>query len=115
MARPRKTNEAERRAQHVGIQLTEDEKKELRSRAAKTDRKLSDYCRIVLLSDHKAPAPSARDIEAIRKLVVALNRIGNNVNQLAHVANQTNELPDARALREVSAAIKAAVVKVMDL
>ena len=115
MARPRKTNEAELRAQHVGIQLTENEKKELRFRAAKTGRKLSDYCRIVLLSDHKAPAPSARSPEAIRELVVALNRVGNNVNQLAKVANETNQLPDRRALEEVTARIAETVEKVMAL
>jgi hypothetical protein len=113
MARRSKGDARERYTASVGVQLTPTEKAEICNRAATTGRKVSDYCRIVLLSEHKAPAPSARDPEALRGLVVALNRIGNNVNQLAHVANAINEVPSERVLREVAAQIAEALEKVI--
>lgn len=115
MARRRKEDSSERRTAGLRLQLTPAERAELDARAATTGRNLSDYARIVLLSDLKKPAPSVRNVRALGQLVVALNRIGNNVNQLAHVANAINEIPSERALRELTAQIKAAVAKVMEL
>ena len=62
---------------------------ELEFRAASVGMTLSEFARIVLLSDLKAPAPSARDPQAIRALAVEITRVGNNVNQLAKIANET--------------------------
>ena len=66
----------------------------------------------MLLSDLKAPAPSARDPQAIRALAVEITRVGNNVNQLAKIANETRALPHERQLREVATLIKATLEKV---
>lgn len=115
MARRRKDDAAERRTAFLGVQLTPSEKAELVRRAELVSRNVSDYARIVLLSEHKAPAPSTRDSGAIRQLAVAITRVGTNINQLAHVANAINEIPSERVLREVSAQIVEALEKVMAL
>ena len=115
MARRHKQDVAERRTDFLGVQLTPTEKAELVARAAATGLSLSDFARIVLLSDLKKPAPSARDPQAIRALAVEISRVGNNINQLAHIANETRALPRETELRVVSAQIVAALEQVMEL
>ena len=66
----------------------------------------------MLLSDLKAPAPPARDPQALRALAVEITRVGNNVNQMAKIANETRAVPQERHLREVAAEIKATLEKV---
>ena len=115
MARRRKEDADERRTAFLGFQLTPTEKAEVVRRAEMVGRHVSDYARIVLLSDHKAPGPSAHDPHAIRELAVAIRKVGTNLNQLAHVANATNEIPSERVLREVTAHIIEALQKVIAL
>jgi hypothetical protein len=115
MARRKKHEAAEFRTAFAGFQLMPTERAELERRAAVTGRKLSDYCRIVLLSDIKAPAPSVRDPAAINALVIEFVREGNNLNQLARIANERHDLPSAQALGEVLALIKAGIAKVLAL
>ncbi len=112
---PAKEDAGERRTSAIKVQLTPSERQELDGRAAATGRTLSDFARIVLLSDLKAPAPSARDPRAIRALAVELARVGNNVNQLAHIANERRALPRERDLKDVAERIIAALDKVMEL
>jgi hypothetical protein len=115
MARPRRENEAELRTEHVGFYVTPAERAELDRRATVTGRPRSDYCRIVLLSDLKAPAPSVVDYTAVHELVTQISRVGNNVNQVAHIANERRDLPSLKVLDEVKALIKACLEKVMAL
>ena len=115
MARREKTDAGERRTASIKVQLTPSERTELDSRAAVTGRSLSDFVRIVLLSDLKAPAPSARDPQAIRALTVEITRVGTNLNQLTHIANERRDLPREKELREVSSRIVATLAKVMEL
>ena len=112
MARRSKADAGERRTSFLGVQLTPTERAILEQRAATTGLSLSEFARIVLLSDLKAPAPSARDPQAIRALAVEITRVGNNVNQLAKIANETRALPHERQLREVATLIKATLEKV---
>jgi len=111
--------EVERRAKlrtkALHVQLTEAEKAEITARAKKTGNRPSDFARIVLLSDLKAPAPPARDPEAIRALAFQLSKIGTNQNQLAHIANESRALPQEAELRRVGDLIVAALEKVMAL
>src|SRR5271154_4808833 len=93
MARRAKQDASERRTAGLRLQLTPSERAELDARAVATGRSLSDFARIVLLSDLKAPAPSARDPAAIRALTVAITRVGNNHNQIAKHANERKALP----------------------
>ena len=86
---------------------------ELRRRAAKAlgdDPNVGEFARLVLLSDLKAPAPSARDPKAVLALSASLHRIGAelqrlqteirrigvNVNQAAHAANDLRLLATSR-------------------
>ena len=100
------------RTAHIGIQLTTDERAEIERRAKATGNTLSDFARIVLLSDLKAPAPPARDTEAITALAFQLSKIGTNLNQLAKVANETRALPREADLKAVTDRIVAALDKV---
>ncbi len=112
MARRSKEDAGERRTSFLGLHLTPSERAVLEQRAQTTGLSLSEFARIVLLSDLKAPAPSARDPQAIRALAVEITRVGNNVNQLAKIANETRALPHERQLREVATLIKATLEKV---
>ena len=76
-----------------GAFMTKDEKAELVKRAKASGNRLSDFVRIVLLSDLKEPAPPAHDPAVIRELAWQISQIGNNLNQLAHVANKGRILP----------------------
>jgi hypothetical protein len=115
MARPRKIATDELQTAHVGFQITPAKRTELKARAAANGRHLSDYCRIVLLSDPNAPAPSARDWKIIRALLAELARNGNNLNQLAHIANECHDMPSAKALAEVIERLIAVMEKVRAL
>lgn len=95
------------------VQVTKAEKAEITARAQKSGNKPSEFVRIVLLSDLKAPAPSARDPEADRALAFQLSKIGTNLNQLAHIANETRALAHEAELRGVVTQIKAALAKVV--
>ena len=112
MARRSKEDASERRTAGLRLQLTPSERATLEQRAQTTGLTLSEFARVVLLSDLKAPAPSARDPQAIRALAVEITRVGVNVNQMAKIANETRALPHERHLREVAAEIKATLEKV---
>ena len=115
MARRRKEDAAERNTAFLGVHMTPSEKAELLQRAESIGCSVSEFARIVLLSDLKKPAPSERDPRAIRELASAITKVGTNINQLAHVANAMNEVPSERVLREVSVQIMAAIAKVIEL
>jgi hypothetical protein len=106
---------AMQRTKALHVQLTEAEKAEIVGRAKKSGNRVSEFARIVLLSDLKNPAPSARDPEAIRALAFQLSRIGTNLNQLAKIANETRVLPTETELRVVAAQIVAALERVIEL
>jgi len=115
MAGRRKQDARERRTAGLRLQLTPTERAEIDRRAAAAGRRVSDFGRAVLLSDPKAPAPSARDPDAIRGLRAEIRHLGNNWNQIAHHANLRCELPTQKALAPVIEAIMAALQKVRDL
>jgi hypothetical protein len=114
MARYRKGNTTERRTAFLGFQVTPTERAEAERRAASSSLQLSEWGRRLLLSDANGSAPVC-DFEAIRQLVVAINRVGNNVNQMTALANKRGHLPNQKALAAVLAEIVAAARKVRDL
>ena len=115
MARLRKDDTGERRTAFVGFYVTPAEQAELVERAASVGRSLSDFARIVLLSDLKRPAPNARDPRSIKALAAEIARVGNNLNQLARIANERRAVPPERELRDVAELVKSAISKVIAL
>ena len=115
MARRRRDDESERRIAAIKVQLTPSERAELDRRAAMTGLQLSEFCRVVLLSDVKAPAPPARDPDLIRKLMNEIMRVGSNLNQLARIANERRDLPRYAELKAVEEKIVAALERVIEL
>jgi hypothetical protein len=117
MARRTKADAGERRTAGLRVQLTPSERVELNARAAAVGRGLSEFARLVLLSDAKKPAPSPRAPQAIRALSAEIRRLGNNYNQIAKRANERKALPpelDA-VLQGMSQHIMAALEKVRAL
>ncbi len=97
------------------MKLTETERQEAARRAQSAGLPLSTYARVKLTGGH-APAPVVgRDPRAIRELANEIARVGNNLNQLAKVANQTGRLDHERALREVRDRIADALARVIEL
>jgi hypothetical protein len=115
MARRSKDDTTDRRTVHVGFYVTPIERAELDERAAATGRSLSDFARLVLLSDAKKPAPTIRDPAAIRALAVEISRVGNNLNQLTAVAHSRRDTPHLMELREVLELVAPALEKVIGL
>ena len=115
MAGKRKNDPTDRRTAYVSFFVTPSECDELNERAAALNIGRSEFLRIVALSDLKKPAPSARDGAAIRALAVEIARVGNNINQLTHLANERRELPRKAEFSAVSNDLKKTLEKVWEL
>ena len=115
MARKSKGDTGERRTAAIKVQLTPTERAKLDARAAHYGLMLSNYVRLLLLSDERQPVPSARDSAAITALSVEIRRVGTNLNQLAHIANERRELSRKAALDAVSVEIVETLKKVRAL
>ena len=117
MARHRKTYTGERRTVHLGVQLTPTERAELASAAAGAGASLSQYVRELCLrrTAEAAIEGGARRNPEARALVRELTAIGNNLNQLARVANQTGELRREGELSMTIDRLKEAMTKVITL
>jgi Bacterial mobilisation protein (MobC) len=105
MARPRQDYNGERRTAFVGFQLTPSERSQLETRAKRAGLMLSEYGRRRLLGG-TFRATAGCDPQAIRDLAaafdrfaVAIDRVGVNLNQLAHHANRERHLPALQVLQ----------------
>lgn len=100
--RPRK-DPAERRSHTHGLRLSPNEKEELEERAERAGLSLSAYIRRRALGK---PVKTQVDKQATHEL----NRIGVNLNQIAHVANAGDlehiEAEAAETIEEVRALIE---------
>jgi hypothetical protein len=102
-----------RRTSALHVQLTKDEKATIKTRADAYRQTLSDFSRIVLLSDLKAPPPPLMDHETAQALIYQIQKLGPNLNQLAKHANETRRLPEAAAIAEVIDLIKATLGRIV--
>jgi hypothetical protein len=100
--RPRK-DPADRRTETYGLRLSPKEKAELEDRAERAGLSLAEYLRRRALGK---PVKTQVDKEATHEL----NRIGVNLNQIAHVANAGDlehiQSQAAEAIEEVRALIE---------
>lgn len=108
MARPRKAPGEGRSARLAGLRLTDAERAYVELLAERHGRDVADYCRRAILGQPMRP-PRSGDHAA---LIVALNRVGNNLNQIAARLNAADEL--AADARKVLADVRAVVASVME-
>ena len=81
----------------VSVRMSPDELQAVAQRAHDCGKCLSTYMRVVALGS----IPRARPRRLEQEAVYQLGRIGNNLNQLAYVANATGRLATERRLHEV--------------
>jgi len=115
MGRYKTAYSGERQTARVGIVMKLSDRLEVEQRAAKAGLSLSDYSRAMLLRQRANPVPETRDPAAIRALKAEIARVGNNINQLARIANETKDIRSQRALEAVSAQIMTALQRVIEL
>ena len=117
MARYRATFDGERRTAAVTVQLTPTERQQLAERAEKAGAAMSEYVRELCLRRRRgAPVVAGTQRTPDAKLLADhLCAIGNNLNQLARIANQTGELRHQEAIDLVMRDVKVAVARVIAL
>src|SRR5258707_7036468 len=117
MARHRKTYTGERRTVHLGVQLTPSERAELELAATEAGASLSQYVRELCLrrAAEAATVGGARRNPEAKRLLHELSAIGNNLNQLARVANTKRQAPQEVELRATIEVLKAAMARVLSL
>jgi transposase len=103
----------QKRTRALHVQLTPDERGRVETRARSYGRSLSDFVRIVLLSDLKEPPPPALDPAIAGALIYQLQKIGGNLNQLSKHANETRAMPEAAAIAEVIGLLKATLSRIV--
>ena len=102
-----------RRARFVGIRLADDEFARLDGRAREAGLSAGAYLRSCALGD-SGPRAKRRvpvDREELARLSVAIGRVGNNVNQIAHALNAGGDV----MLAEIAVAIGAVMETLGDI
>lgn len=89
------SNENGKRNRSFVVRLTEKEMLELNAKVSATKLKREAYVRQVLLGTIPNAAPSVSTYETVRQL----SKIGNNINQIARVANSVGTV-DTKKLDE---------------
>jgi hypothetical protein len=117
MARHRKTYTGERRTVHLGVQLTPSERADLSMAAEKAGASLSQYVRELCLrrSATASTEGGARRNPEAKRVLYELGEIGNNLNQLARVANTVHAAPQHEELKAAIEVLKATVAHVLSL
>ena len=110
MARPKKQEHEKRTASLPTVRVTSAERILIEDKAATAQISITDFVRVLALTEEVKP----RKTKLEGSFLVELNRIGNNVNQLAHAANIGRTDPaliqtSLSELRELMAKIDAAL------
>ena len=117
MARYQAMDASERRTAGLTVQLTPTERKQLGDAARSSGAPVGAYVRELCLRRQGDPpiVASTRRNPQAKVLADELQRLGNNLNQLARVANQTGELRRENELSMVLDLLKAAIARVISL
>jgi hypothetical protein len=114
VARHRRGFAGERRSEFFGFQLTPTERGYLERLAEASGMLKAELVRFYLPLGRPGNEPEWRRRDPdTAALVRELSRIGNNVNQLAHQANETGRLGDAAVLVEVMTELKAVLRRIL--
>ena len=76
------------RTKGVVIRLTSEEKAHLKEQAALAGLKMEPFIRKLIMQEEIRPRPP----DEYRKILFELSSIGNNVNQIAHIANSRRDI-----------------------
>ena len=76
------------RDKEIHFMTTEEERDIIKERAREVNMNLGEYARRMLIEGQVTVV----DLAPIKELSGELGRIGNNINQIARKANQTNEI-----------------------
>ena len=103
MGRPRKHPDEARTERCAHIRLTVAERLDVEAKAAAMGVSVADYARHRLCG-YRLPVRRGADLS---RLLVEINRVGNNVNQIARAANATGRVPviTGEAMRELRAVL----------
>ena len=74
----------------VLVRLSEKEKEHLKSQAAACALKMEPYIRKLIMGKEVRPRPPDEYIKLLREI----NAIGNNINQIAHIANAEQRISE---------------------
>lgn len=94
-----KKDKDENRDKFIKIRVTESEKEQIRRNAKESNFTMSDYSRkLILKKKISKPKYSHEDalmiVTELRETKKALNKIGNNINQISKLANTDSSLSD---------------------
>ena len=103
-ARKRSGSEKRQRGAPVSVRLLPEEREQVQAKARAAGLSLAAYGRAVMLGDpgiraRRAPTVNA---EAIARATAALNKVGSNLNQIAHTLNAGRAVGSAETLAAVA-------------
>jgi hypothetical protein len=98
------------RIKSINVALTVEERTAAEAKAARAGLSLSGYARACLLGDSgpRAVRRPPLEIQLFGKAIAELNKIGSNINQVAHAAN-TGRILDTVMLSRMTAELSEAV------
>lgn len=76
----------------VLVRLSEKEKEHLKSQAAACALKMEPYIRKLIMGKEVRPRPPDEYVKLLREI----NAIGNNINQIAHIANDEQHISESK-------------------
>jgi len=86
---------------YLRVRLTDEEYKKLQALTIKYQfDTISDFVRHYLFSDRKNLIDPKAYLQGMNELTVAVNRVGNNINQYAKFMNKTKDVENIALMRE---------------
>lgn len=76
----------------VLVRLSEKEKEHLKSQATACALKMEPYIRKLIMGKEVRPRPPDEYVKLLREI----NAIGNNINQIAHIANAEQRISESK-------------------
>ncbi len=76
----------------ISVRLTEQEHKRLKTNATACALKMEPYIRKLIMGKEVRPRPPDEYVKLLREI----NAIGNNINQIAHIANAEQHISESK-------------------
>ncbi len=113
MSRHRHGYTGERFTELLGVKLTPSQRAELAARAEAAGLPVSDFARRLITGTRPVRSETGLDPATARQVAAQLAHLGNNLNQLAKIANQTGRIRSEESLERVTEEIIATMRKVV--